>query len=339
MEFSVIIPVYNVEKELPICLKSVFSQSFSDYEVIAVDDGSTDNSLAILEKYAAEYKSLKVIHQDNKGLGGARNTGINNASGDYLVLVDSDDYIDHHTLNAFHQYLQKNALDILMFDAHRVNDTGDVIDTISNKHYDAGFSMISRHEALLFEPTGCTKVYRRQLFTENKILFPEKMWYEDLATVPKLILHATNIGYLKEPLYYYVQRGESITHSRNTERMMEIKTAFSSVVEYYKSHDAFTEYHDELEWSCFLHVNYYSAFRLLSSGYNVGEMKKLYDYSHELFPDMERNKYVRKESDSRDMMNLILNRQYFSFYLKTGFITSVYSFYQAIRRVFTGADK
>ena len=339
MEFSIVLPVYNVEKELPVCLESVFSQSFSDYEVVAVDDGSTDSSLKILEEYAAEHANLKVIHQENKGLGGARNTGIHESSGEYLVLVDSDDYIDHDTLHIFHQYLLANDLDMLMFDAYRVNDTGIIIDTITNKHYEEEFTLVSKREALVFEPTGCTKVYRRHLFKSNDVLFPEKLWYEDLATVPKLILHAANIGYLKQPLYYYVQRGGSITHSKNTKRMMEIITAFSSVIEYYKSRNAFEEYHDELEWNCFLHVNYYSAFRLLTSGYNITEMKELYGFSHELFPKMEHNKYVVKESGARDMMGLILNRQYLSFYLKTGLISSIYDVYQAIKRVFAGADK
>ena len=107
MRFSVIIPVYNVEKFIGKCLDSVFKQTYSDYEIVAVNDGSTDSSLKILENYQINNPKLKIISQKNKGLGGARNTGISNAKGEFLIFLDSDDYIATNMLETLDYYLSE----------------------------------------------------------------------------------------------------------------------------------------------------------------------------------------------------------------------------------------
>ena len=101
MKYSIIVPVYNVEQFLETCIESILHQNFIDYEIIAVNDGSTDGSKEILEDYLKKTERLKVIHQRNKGLGGARNTGIQTATGDYLLLLDSDDYLEMNALETW----------------------------------------------------------------------------------------------------------------------------------------------------------------------------------------------------------------------------------------------
>ena len=105
MRFSVIIPVYNVESFLERCIESVLSQDYEDYEIIAVDDGSKDSSLEILKSYERKTNKIHIISQENKGLGGARNTGIVCAKGDYLVFLDSDDYIKTDMLSSLNSVL------------------------------------------------------------------------------------------------------------------------------------------------------------------------------------------------------------------------------------------
>lgn len=331
MRFSIIVPVYNVEKYLSICLESILSQDYTDYEIIAVNDGSTDGSLEILNKYKQKTKRLVVLSQRNRGLGGARNTGIRNAQGEYLIFLDSDDYIDKSMLKETERVLSQYNLDILAFDGYRVTEQGEVIDKMTVDSYNDEYTNLTRKQFLLLEPTGCTKIYKRKLFTDKEIRFPEKLWYEDLATTYKLVLDSDKLGYLKKPMYYYVQQTSSITHSTNVTRMMEIMKAFDEEITYYKEQGAFEKYYEELEWNCFLHVLYYSAFRLFLCGYNIKEMKRLYNYAKGYFPHIENNKYVRLISPQKDMMDLILKKNYFRFYLKTGFSVKCYTLIKRIK--------
>ena len=122
--FSVIIPVYNVESYLRECLDSVLCQTFQDWEAICVNDGSSDNSLAILDEYAAKDSRFKVVSQANGGLSAARNTGIDNASGEYIVFLDSDDWIEYNTLEILDTHLRTpnsdlQPLDMLCFSGRR----------------------------------------------------------------------------------------------------------------------------------------------------------------------------------------------------------------------------
>lgn len=338
MKFSIIVPVYNVEKYLKVCLDSILKQDYTDYEIIAVNDGSTDGSLEILNEYKKKTERLVILSQNNKGLGGARNTGIDHAQGEYLIFLDSDDYIDKSMLNDTGRILTQYNLDILAFDGYRVTEDGKVIDTITVNSYRNEYTNLTRKQFLVLEPTGCTKIYKRKLFTDIDIRFPEKLWYEDLATTYKLVLAANNLGYLKKPMYYYLQQADSITHSTNVTRMMEIMSAFDEEIIYYKDQGVFNEYFEELEWNCFLHVLYYSAFRLFSCGYHIKEMKELYSYAKAYFPHIEDNKYVRIISRQRDLMDLILEKKYFRFYLKTGFSIKCYELIKRFKRLF-GEDK
>lgn len=340
MRFSIIIPVYNVEQFLAKCLDSALQQSFDDYEIIAVNDGSTDHSRKILAEYECLHDKLSVIDQQNKGLGGARNTGIQHAAGEFVVFLDSDDYIIADTLRILDDYLQAFELDVLAFDCNMVNVSGDILQIATVADYSDEFTCLSGKQFLRLEPTACLKVYRRTLFCEHKIWFPERLWYEDLATVFKMVPYVNHAGYLKKPLYNYVQHGASITHSKNMKRMMEIVPAFESMWEYYEQQGFLKEFYDELEWNCILHVLYYSAFRFLESGYHRKAMKKMMEYCDMRFPGWEKNPYLEKEKKRRYLMELVVQRQFLKFYLQTGFflryISPQVSRIQRIRGVICG---
>lgn len=321
MKYSIIVPIYNVENYIAACLDSILCQNYDDYEIIAINDGSTDRSREILNEYKSKTDKLTIISQENGGLGSARNKGIENAEGDYLVFIDSDDYIDCHMLKQINEIIKVYDVDILAFDGYRVTESGEIIDIISSDIYTEEYNDLSHKQFLMLEPTGCTKIYKKKLFIDNSIRFPEKLWYEDLATVFKLSLSAKTLGYYKKSFYYYVQRGESITHSSNVKRMMEIMDAFDEEMNYYKKHGAFEKYYSEIEWNCFLHVLYYSAFRLFMSGYHIKEMKILSEYAKKHFPQINQNEYVLEMSKKRYKMDLIVEQKYFRFYLNTGFIT------------------
>ena len=169
------------------------------------------------------------------------------------------------------------------------------------------------------EPTACTKIYRKTLYTEHFIKFPEKLWYEDLATVFKLIPYTKRIGYLKEALYYYVQQNESITHSSNTYRMLEIISAINSNVEFFKKIGLWEDFYAELEWNAVLHGLYYSSLRLFSCGFKRKEINRIFEYVNKTFPTWKSNIYLKEAIESRYLMKEIVQQKYFQIYLKTGF--------------------
>ena len=314
MKFSIVVPVYNVEKFLEKCLDSIIAQDFNDYEIIAVNDGSTDSSLEILNSYSKKTDKIKVISQSNKGLGGARNTAIENACGDILVFVDSDDFIPQEMLSTLSVYFEKYELDILSYDLTAVYSMD--FPVTKSKYSADEFVIFDKKDFLIAEPTACAKAYRRSLYIDNNIRFPEHLWYEDLATVYRLVPFADKIGYLKKPLYYYVQQPDSITHSANTTRMMEITTAFNIVQSYFKEIGCFDEYYSELEWLCVKHVLYYSAHRFLTKGYYYKQMNALYEFVSSNFPDFKNNKYVNENTPSIYYMDWIVSKQFFRFYAK-----------------------
>ena len=213
---------------------------------------------------------------------------------------------------------------------NKVDIEGNIIETISVIDYKEKYTPLTQKQFLFFEPTACTKVYKRTLFTQNKIRFPERLWYEDLATVFRLVPYAKRIGYLKESCYNYVQQPNSITHSVNTERMMEIIDSFNLEMDFYKNKGLFEEYYAELEWNCALHVLYYSAYRFLTCGYNKKQMLSLYKYSKTNFPNIEKNKYVLQKKESKNLMELVINKHFFRFYLHTGFIIKCVKFIKTI---------
>lgn len=312
--FSIIIPVYNTERFIKKCLDSVLQQTYTAYEVIVVNDGTTDASGEISESYSKKYNQIRVITQENKGLGGARNTGIDAAEGDYLVFLDSDDYIREDMLEVLHRALKEGYPDVVAFDAYMVDMSGAIHGRCSIQTYPSSRANLSAKDLLMMEPTSCFKIYRRQLFQENRIYFPERLWYEDFATIPRVALHIQKMTYIKEPLYFYVQNPDSITHSKYSERMLEITRAFDCVLKYYKDKEKFEDYYQELEWNCFLHVLYYSSFRLLHSSYRIKEMRSLEHYCTNLFTGYSHNIYVEQMKDDRYLMAEVVQRRYWRFY-------------------------
>ena len=216
---SVIVPVYNTEEYLARCLDSLCRQSLRDIEIVLVDDASTDSSGEICEAYAAKDARFRVIHHtDNRGVSVVRNTGIAHASGDYLMFVDSDDYVHEDFCRLPYECAVKHRADLVMFGYIVIPPQGGktTTNTVSN-----GFR--TRDEAVDFSFSAygmvpVNKLYCKSLF--NGILYPEGMIYEDTATSYKLIWKAACIYCIREVLYYRCIRMGSITQSRKTLKML-----------------------------------------------------------------------------------------------------------------------
>lgn len=216
--FSIIVPVYNVEKYLDKCLASILRQTFKNFECIIIDDGSPDNSNAIIDKYVKLDQCFKVIHQKNMGLSAARNAGLDIAKGEYVVFVDSDDYIAD-------DYLEKFALKIADTDADIVicGFIEAYKDYEKNKVFAAESTEVIKQNILadVWPSYVWNKCYKKDLFTN--IRFPVGKIFEDILTIPKLCLYARKIVCIPDKLYYYNRQNEnSITANMSSEKMYNL---------------------------------------------------------------------------------------------------------------------
>ena len=203
---SIIIPVYNTGRYLEKCVTSILMTSFDSYEIIIVDDGSTDDSLSVAQEIVQRnLGKIRVIHQANQGLGGARDTGINAASGKYLFFIDSDDYLAPHALDRIAEAFSAD-FDIAIFDAIQVDEKGKEIQKVCGCH-NRQMHTLSEFPELLFEyPAAWNKIIEKSFMISTNIFYPTNVWFEDLSTISKLYLHAKKILYIPEPLYCYVMR-------------------------------------------------------------------------------------------------------------------------------------
>lgn len=221
---SIIIPVYNVEKYLAQCVDSVLGQTYSETEIILVDDGSTDSSGKICDGYALNDKRIKVIHKENGGLSSARNAGFDVCTGEYVILLDSDDY---YTPNAVEKLL-KNATDngseLVFFNAHSFADDGyekPVTQGYGHKldyKADSGENMA---KALLdnkdFRYASCLLFIKRELLTRSGIRFIEGIINEDMTFTFEIMVTAKTVSYENSALYERRVRNGSITTTKKTE--------------------------------------------------------------------------------------------------------------------------
>lgn len=227
--FSIIVPVYNVEKYLTKCIDSILEQTFSDFEVILVDDGSTDNCGIICDQYVEKDDRIQVIHKKNEGLVCARKTGISKASGQYILNVDSDDYISLDLLERVAKIISTNAPDIIAFDYYDVSEGGDILREVKNTLPEGMYTgdVLNKIKSTLIYDTesshintGCliynvwSKFVRRDLMIKCQLKVPEQIKYgEDLAVVMPAVCKAKSLYIDSFYGYYYLQRMNSIVHS------------------------------------------------------------------------------------------------------------------------------
>lgn len=312
LKLSIIIPVYNTEPYLRKCIESVLFPSVSDYEIIIVNDGSTDSSPDIAAEYSEKYPSLiRLISTSNGGLGAARDVGIENSCGDYFLFLDSDDYLAESALYEIMSALSSGH-DMYIFDFLSVNPDGSTIQTMFGSRVEGDISLRD-YPALLSElPAACNKLFKRGLFTETGIRFPSRVWFEDLRTVPKLYLSAEHIRYIRKPWYHYVQRPGSITNNSNTERNTEIIAAVDEILNYYRSEGQYEHYKNELEFMAFYNQFLTSSTRVLLSDRHSRVQERLIGDFKEKFPDFESNPYYLSMSRSHRLLAFLLLRKKWS---------------------------
>lgn len=220
-ELSVIVPVYKVENYLHKCVDSILNQTFTDFELLLIDDGSPDNCGQICDEYAQKDARVRVIHKENGGVSEARNVGLENARGNYISFIDPDDWIDSRLFYETLKFLKEKNVDIVCFDCWEVQQGKE------RTHYkfneDTIFPAKIALEKILIDEidnSPCNKLYKKAVW--HDIRFPVGRRFEDVATIYKTFCNATQIGYMKKSYYYYLKRsGSAIDLSFDAQRRYE----------------------------------------------------------------------------------------------------------------------
>lgn len=229
---SIIVPVYNTSKQLRKCLNSLVNQTEKDIEIIIINDGSTDNSEKIISEYKNNYNELiKYYSKKNEGIAKARNFGIEKANSDYILFIDSDDYIDETLIEKLMPYINDN-IDIIKFKLQKVNQDGKIIEKVNGPIFNKinggdAFNKLYCEDILLDSP--CLYLIKKKLFIENNFTF-KRTYHEDFGLIPLLIVNAQSFVSTPYYLYSYVQAPNSIT--RNSDYKKTIKK-FEDVLFHY----------------------------------------------------------------------------------------------------------
>ena len=253
---SVIIPVYNVEKYLRECVDSVLNQTYDNFEIILIDDGSTDSSGKICDEYACNDARITVVHKENGGLSSARNAGAEKASGKYIYYLDSDDYIDNETFSSLVKNAEENSSDIVFFSAFSFIDGGGEAkqNYVYKNEYktDSGRNVFDRlikngefHSAvpLLF--------FKNEFIKKNGLSFIDGMYHEDMIYTFEAFMSASCVSYINECFYKRRYRADSIMTSRKSEKYFnDMSRVYYTVSEYKKTNSVESEAVDKYIARC-----------------------------------------------------------------------------------------
>jgi len=311
MRISVIVPVYNVEKYLSRCLDSLVNQTFKDYEIIVVNDGSQDNSKKIINEYLKKFPELiKSYTKKNGGLGSARNYGLKKSIGEYIMFVDSDDFVETNMLEKMYSVARKKNSDMVICN---INDYYEK-SSINKLNYNiyTGNNVFKNPEIILNRPAAWNKLYKRELFNNSDMKFVDNKWYEDLRLTTKLYLECNKISFIKDHLYNYVIRENSIMNNKNISRNYEIIEAFEDVISYYREKNLIDKFNDEIEFLAINHLFIAASVRIIINSRNKDIRKNLtpiLEYFKTNFNINNKNKYLKDLSFNQHLIYTLMKSE------------------------------
>lgn len=299
---SIIVPVYNVEKYLTQCMESLVNQTLKDIEIIVVNDGSPDNSIKILEQYEKKYPDMvKVFTTENRGVSHARNYGLDRATGEYIMFVDSDDFVELDMAEKLYTKAITDQNDLVMcarFNVYEVEGKAELKRKVMNIFsMNQNFKMSERKFELVHaSPFPWDKLFKRNLLSE--IRFPEGMRFEDLGLAFETAVMAESIGIVPEPLYNYRKTTQVGFLNSFSEATKDIVKAFDLLFQYMKEHDLFETFKEELEYICTRHFFFrYESFYTDGKKGQLGLKKDIInmtqDFLDKEIPDWPDNHYLK----------------------------------------------
>lgn len=302
---TVVIPIYNVEKYLEKCIKSVLNQTYKNIEVLLINDGSPDNSDKIMERFSEKDDRIKCFYKKNGGLSDARNYALKRANGKYICFIDSDDFIDKTYVEKLYNSIIKEKSEIAWCNFRKIknNDKKEKI-------------IITEEDLWSFEmASACNKLFLTSLFKKNKIEFPKGIWYEDLATIPRIIFISKKVSWVNEDLYNYNYNSSSITKTYSN-RCLEMKKVLEILYDFAKERNLLEEKntYEIIEYIFCFSGLIDTAFRICSAkDGNIKDYKKMVEWIEKLFPNIYSNEIAEKRFDlKRKIIFKLVKYRWFS---------------------------
>lgn len=230
MILSILIAAYNVEKYIEKCILSCYDEQYAaQYEIIVVNDGSTDATNQKIKEIQQIIPNLSVIHKNNEGLGAARNTGIENANGEYLWMVDGDDFLSPNILNIFFNNLYDLNKDVYAFNYHIVNEKGEILSIKYPSNFIDKELTGSQYYSLYFHNSYTWQyIFKKDIFAKSNLRFQERINMQDSEILPKIMFNTEFVLYVDQVAYNYVQQATSFTNSTNSTKRLQY---FKSIIE------------------------------------------------------------------------------------------------------------
>lgn len=310
MKLSIIVPVYNMasDNKLTWCLDSLINQTIDDYEIIAVDDCSTDDSLSILKDYEKRYpdKFIAVHSEKNLHQGGAKNIGLKMAKGEWVGFIDADDWIAPDMYEKMLTKASENGADLVGCDYSLVYEhtyeIGDEI--VPNSHEDQVGELSHNEKASMILDGGslCVKIYKRDRIIENELWFPENIFYEDNAMSDSYLIGAHRFEYIKEPLYYYYQHDTSTVHSFSERRCGDRLVASRIMLDQAKKFGYLEEFKEEIEYKFILlfYINTLFTYMPCVKPTRISFVRKMTKELVKTFPDFQDNRYYSEKTNKEE---------------------------------------
>ncbi len=309
---SIVMPVYNAKEYIRKSLDSLVNQTLKDIEIIAVDDGSTDNTQEIIEEYINKYPEIiKSYQKENGGPSDARNFGIMEANGEYITFLDPDDYVELDIYEKMYNKAKEENSDLV--------DCNFYWEYPNKMKLDKGKQYTNKQEMLVnTRVMPWNKLIKKSLLDLNNIMFPKGLRYEDVEFSYKLVPYCDKVSFIEEPLVHYVQRKSSASYTFN-EITRDIFKVLDNVMEYYKNNNLYEEYKEELEYI-------YTRYLLCSS---LGRMLRVKDKKlkeelifetwknlNEKFPNWKQNKILKTTKSLKNLYMKTVNKTTYKIYCK-----------------------
>ena len=315
MKLSIIVPVYNMaaDGKLQFCLNSLVNQTITDYEIIAVDDCSTDNSLEILRSYEKKFpEKVRVIASPvNKKQGGAKNLGLSVAAGEWIGFIDSDDWVTADFYERLLKRAEETGADMVGCDYHLTDEHSMKIGQIvhNNKQSQTGELSKEKYRSLILDSGSLVvKIYRRHIILDYPNRFPENIFYEDNAISNSWMLRAKHFEYIEEPLYYYYQHDTSTVHTITKKICEDRMEAARVMLKEAKEFCFLEEYYPEIEssFTTLFYVNTLFSYMAGVRKKEYGFVKALGKEMKETFPHFRENSYYgeRVHAEERKLIDM-----------------------------------
>ena len=329
MRLSIIVPVYNMagDGKLEFCLDSLLNQNLDDYEIIAVDDCSTDKSLDILNNYGKKHPDkIKVIHSEvNKHQGGAKNIGIKGATGEWIGFIDADDWIAPDMYRLMLEKAEETGADMVGCDLNMTHEhsykVGDVIEANGSTEQAGPLDHDKRKTLILDGGRLVVKIYKRQNIISNSLYFPENIFYEDNAMSNSYLLTAQHYEYIPKPWYYYYQHDTSTVHSFSEEKCRDRMEAGRIMISEAKRLGFYEEFKPELEYmfTQLFYVNTLFTYMPCVKPAKLSFVKELTKEMCDTFPGFKDNSYYleRTGAEEKKLIGMACSSElYFFVYYK-----------------------